>query len=130
MFLSGLQIDQWGNCNVTALGYPDIKLKLPGGGGGNLSCDAAHTEWLLTELGLFDFDLDGHMRLKAVYPDTSTKQVLENTEFTPSLCAEIGTIPAPDRPVVELIRKLDPLKIHEKEIRAEDMQRRFAIVWG
>lgn len=182
MFLSGLQIDQWGNCNVTALGYPDIKLKLPGGGGGgNLSCDAAHItlwttahrtqkdtrnrrryrlvkgcdfitnlghrtrdgkprqdlghrgggpEWLLTELGLFDFDLDGHMRLKAVYPDTSTKQVLENTEFTPSLCAEIGTIPAPDRPIVELIRKLDPLKVHEKEIRAEDMQRRFAIVWG
>ena len=34
MFLSGLQIDRWGNCNVTALGYPDIKLKLPGGGGG------------------------------------------------------------------------------------------------
>jgi glutaconate CoA-transferase, subunit B len=47
MFLSGLQIDRWGNCNVTGIGYPDIKLKLPGGGGGcNLSCDAAHiTLW-------------------------------------------------------------------------------------
>jgi acyl CoA:acetate/3-ketoacid CoA transferase beta subunit len=108
MFLSGLQIDRWGNCNVTALGYPNITLKLPGGGGGcNLSCDAAHVtlwttahrspedakgqrrfrlvedcdfitnlghrtrdgrpakelghrgngpQWLVTELGLFDFD--------------------------------------------------------------------------
>lgn len=180
MFLSGLQIDQWGNCNVTALGYPGIKLKLPGGGGGcNLSCDAAHItlwtaghrsqidtrnrrryrlvkdcdfitnlghrtrdgkptrdlghrgggpEWLLTELGLFDFDAVGHMRLKALYPDTSIDDVLENTEFTPRRAAEIGTIPAPDRPVVELIRRLDPLKVHEKEIRAEDIQRRFAIV--
>ena len=47
MFLSGLQIDRWGNCNVTALGYPNITMKLPGGGGGgNLSCDAAHvTLW-------------------------------------------------------------------------------------
>ncbi|HET6379350.1 MAG TPA: CoA-transferase [Methylocella sp.] len=47
MFLSGLQIDRWGNCNVTVLGRPDIKLKLPGGGGGcNLSCDAAElTLW-------------------------------------------------------------------------------------
>jgi glutaconate CoA-transferase, subunit B len=179
MFLSGLQIDQWGNCNVTALGYPEIKLKLPGGGGGcNLSCDAAlitlwttahrsqidtrnrrryrlvkdcdfitnlghrtrdgkprkdlghqggGPEWLLTELGLFDFDLDGHMRLKAVYPDTSVEDVFENTEFTPRLAAEIETLPVPDRPVVELVRRLDPLKIHEKEIRAEDMRRGFAI---
>jgi glutaconate CoA-transferase, subunit B len=47
MFLSGLQIDRWGNCNVTALGFPEIKMKLPGGGGGcNLSCDVAHiTLW-------------------------------------------------------------------------------------
>ncbi len=48
MFLSGLQIDPWGNMNVTCLG--DARrptLKLPGGGGGgNLSCDAQHiTIW-------------------------------------------------------------------------------------
>jgi glutaconate CoA-transferase subunit B len=179
MFLSGLQIDRWGNCNVTALGYPDIKLKLPGGGGGcNLSCDAAHLtlwtaahrsppdrvgrrwfrlvkdcdfvtnlghrtrdgksrrdldhrgngpQWLLTELGLFDFDADGHMRLKALYPDTSVDDVLENTEFTPRLAAEMDTIPVPDQPVVELIRRLDPLKVHEKEIRAGDQRREFAL---
>ncbi len=118
MFLSGLQIDKWGNCNVTALGYPDIAMKLPGGGGGgNLSCDAkpchpldcppiarrktqrvggasvswrratsspisataavmdgrardyGHRgngpQWLVTELGLFDFDADGHARLQS-----------------------------------------------------------------
>ena len=29
--------------------------------------------------------------------------------------------------MVELIRRLDPLKVHEKEIRAEDMRRVFAI---
>jgi glutaconate CoA-transferase subunit B len=179
MFLSGLQIDRWGNCNVTVLGYPDIKLKLPGGGGGcNLSCDAGHLtlwtaahrappdkagrrlfrlvkdcdfvtnlghrtrdgkprqdlghrgngpQWLLTELGLFDFDPDGHMRLKALYPDTSVDDVLEHTEFAPRLAAEIGTIPVPDRRVVEIIRRLDPLKMHEKEIRAADIKREFAL---
>ena len=125
MFLSGLQIDKWGNCNVTVLGFPDIAMKLPGGGGGgNLSCDAeritlwtpAHRaakdakgrrrfrlveacdfitnlghrgwdgrrredyghrghgpQWLVTELGFFDFDADGHMRLQAVYPDVSVR---------------------------------------------------------
>ena len=179
MFLSGLQIDRWGNCNVTALGYPDIKLKLPGGGGGcNLSCDAAHLtlwttahraqedakgrrrfrliegcdfitnlghrtwdgkrtrdlghrgygpQWLVTELGLFDFDGDGHMRLKALYPDTTLDEVLENTGFKPRLASEIEIIPPPEESVVDFIRRLDPLKIHEKELRAEDIRRQFSI---
>jgi glutaconate CoA-transferase subunit B len=179
MFLSGLQIDRWGNCNVTVLGYPGIKLKLPGGGGGcNLSCDAAYItlwttahrspkdaagrrrfrlveecdfitnlghrtrdgirsrdlghrgngpQWLVTDLGLFDFDADGHMRLKALYPDTSIDDILANTEFKPRLAAHIETIPPPDLPVVDLIRRLDPLKVHEKEIRAEDRGRGFEI---
>lgn len=40
MFLSGLQIDRFGNMNVTQLGRERLRLKLPGGGGGcNLSCD-------------------------------------------------------------------------------------------
>ena len=178
MFLSGLQIDKWGNCNVTVVGYPGINLKLPGGGGGcNLSCDAAHVtlwttahrspknaagrrfrlvdecdfitslghrtgdgqrtrdldhrgngpQWLVTELGLFDFDADGHIRLRALYPDTSVDDVFENTEFMPRLAAEIDTIPPPDLPVVDIIRRLDPLKVHEKEIRAEEMGREFEI---
>jgi glutaconate CoA-transferase subunit B len=76
---------------------------------------------------LFDFDADGHMRLRALYPDTSVNDVLENTEFTPRLAGEIGTIPVPDRPVVALIRRLDPLKVHEKEIRAGDIRREFAL---
>lgn len=179
MFLSGLQIDKWGNCNVTALGYPEIKLKLPGGGGGcNLSCDAAHVtlwttahralkdskgqrrfrlveecdfitnlghrawdgkprrdlghrgngpQWLVTELGLFDFDASGHARLTAVYPDISVDEVLKHTGFAARLAAKVETIPAPEGLVVELIRQLDPLKVHEKEIRAEDLRRGFAI---
>ena len=179
MFLSGLQIDRCGNCNVTMLGYPEVKLKLPGGGGGgNLSCDVAHItlwttahrspkdatgrrrfrlvedcdfitnlghrtwdgrpsrdlghrgngpQWLVTELGLFDFDVEGHMRLKAVYPDTSVEDVLENTGFKPRLAAKIETIPVPEPAAVDLIRQLDPLKVHEKEIRTEDMRRGFAI---
>jgi glutaconate CoA-transferase subunit B len=179
MFLSGLQIDRWGNCNVTSLGFPELKMKLPGGGGGcNLSCDAAHLtlwttahraledakgrrrfrladdcdfitnlghrtkdgklrrdlghrgngpQWLVTELGLFDFDDDGHMRLNALYPDTSVEDVLMNTGFKPRLASQIEIIPPPERLVVEFIRRLDPLKVHEKEIRAEDMRRRFTI---
>jgi glutaconate CoA-transferase subunit B len=177
MFLSGLQIDKWGACNVTRLG--DNKLKLPGGGGGcNLSCDVDHVtlwtaahratadakgrrsfrlveqcdfitslghrtadgrksrdlghrgngpEWLVTELGVFDFDSDGHMRLRAVYPDLTVDEVLANTEFAPRLHDQIETVAAPHPDAIALIRRLDPMKIHERELREMDRSRHFSL---
>jgi len=177
MFLSGLQIDQWGNCNVTQLGNESLKLKLPGGGGGcNLSCDvgnvtlwtAAHRapannkskrrfrlvsecdfitslghrsregkrpaelghrgggpDWVVTDLGVFDFDDEGMMRLKYLYPDTTAEEVLENTEFKPVMPMNIETMSLPDGEVVSIIRNLDPLKIHEKELSPGDLNRTF-----
>lgn len=179
MFLSGLQIDRWGNCNVTALGAPRLTMKLPGGGGGgNLSCDArrvtlwtpAHRaerdakgarrfrlveacdfitslghrdangrrrqdyghrgggpQFLVTELGLFDYDADGHMRLVARYPDTTVEEIEENTGFPLLRADRVAVIEPPTPAVVGIIRTLDPLKIHEKELRPQDRARRFAL---
>src|SRR5260370_16425945 len=48
MFLSGVQVDRYGNLNVTAIGSPDsARVRLPGSGGGcNLSGDVQHvTGW-------------------------------------------------------------------------------------
>jgi glutaconate CoA-transferase, subunit B len=178
MFLSGLQIDKWGNCNVTRLGGTEVKMKLPGGGGGcNLSCDTQQVtlwttghraaadssgkrryrlveacdfvtslghrsvdghrraelghigggpQWLVTELGLFDFAAGGHMRMRALFPDVSVEDVLASTEFVPDIAANATTIPAPDAEAVSIVRRLDPLRIHERELRPEDRHRRFA----
>ena len=79
----------------------------------------------MTELGLFDFDDDGHMRLNALYPDTSVEDVLMNTgsgQGSP-VRSKLSLRRSADV-AVEFIRRLDPLKVHEKEIRAEDMRRR------
>lgn len=179
MFLSGLQIDRWGNCNVTALGWPRMSMKLPGGGGGgNLSCDAqrvtlwtpAHRaevdakgrrryrlvetcdfitnlghrdgagrrredyghrgggpQFLVTELGLFDFTANGHMRLVALYSDTTVDEAQENTAFELVLADCVETITPPTPAVVDIIRQLDPLRIHERELRRGDLQRRFEL---
>jgi glutaconate CoA-transferase, subunit B len=67
------------------------------------------------------------MQLKALYPDTSVEDVLMNTGFKPRLATKIEIIPPPERSIVEFIRRLDPLKVHEKEIRTEDMRRGFSI---
>ena len=180
MFLSGLQIDRYGNANVTRLGAGDRPaVKLPGGGGGcNLSCDVGHfTLWttahrsppgkndrrlfrlveqcdfvtslghrapdgrtrrelghrgggpdrLVTELGVFDFDADGHLRLRAVYPDVSVAEVAANTGFALRVAEDLAVAALPDAQAVALIRRLDPLGVHRKELRAADQERRFAL---
>lgn len=178
MFLSGLQIDKWGNCNVTRLGKARMAMKLPGGGGGcNLSCDAHHLtlwtaghhappdaagrrrfrlvgecdfitslghrdadgrgrrelghrgggpQWIVTDMGLFDFDMDGHARLCAVRPDLSVEDVRDNTGFELRTAPIVKPLPLPEPDVIDLIRRFDPLKAHEREIRAEDQALRFS----
>lgn len=179
MFLSGLQIDRYGNSNVTRLGESKLKLKLPGGGGGcNLSCDARRvTLWtaahralpdaegrrrfrlvescdfitgvghrstegksrpemgyrgqgpdaLVTELGVFDFDENGQARLAAVYPDTDSGTIEENTGFSFEVRDDLTTAPLPNREIVTFIRRLDPLRIRDRELKPAESARRFPI---
>ncbi|MBS1212036.1 MAG: coenzyme transferase [Proteobacteria bacterium] len=179
MFLSGLQIDRYGNMNVTRLGRERLSLKLPGGGGGgNLSCDARRiTIWtaahrsppdgqgrrrfrlvencdfvtslghrgsdgrsrgelghkgfgpdrIVTELGVFDFDETGQARLAALYPDTSLEEVRENTGFEFPVRQDLTVTPLPTAEMVQFIRELDPLGIHERELRPEDSSRRLTL---
>jgi len=180
MFLSGLQIDRWGNMNVTRLGNDDrLTLKLPGGGGGcNLSCDAGHiTIWtaahrthadekgrrryrlvnhcdfvtsvghrtaeglprasmsysgngpdcIVTDLCIFGFNAEGHAELRSVYPDTSIELVRESTEFEFPVADNLLTAAVPEPEMIEFIRQLDPLKIHERELSQDDRVRTFEL---
>lgn len=179
MFLSGLQIDRWGNMNVTRVGRERLQLKLPGGGGGcNLSCDvdrvtiwtAAHRsppdpkgrrrfrlvdhcdfvtsvghrtvegktraqmryrgrgpDWIVTELGVFDFDESGHARLAALYPDVDVAEVRENTGFEFPVREDLSLVRLPTPEMVEFIRAMDPLRIHERELRPEERTRSFTL---
>lgn len=84
-------------------------------------------DWLVTELGLFDFDADGQLRLRAVYPDTDVEEIAANTGFPLRIAERMETIPLPDAEAIALIRRLDPLGVHSKELRAADQERRFAL---
>ena len=180
MFLSGLQIDRFGNANVTRLGSEERPaVKLPGGGGGcNLSCDVGHftlwttahrsppgknnrrlfrlveqcdfvtslghrapdgrtrrelghrgggPDWLVTDLGIFDFDAEGHLRLRAVFPDVDVAEVAANTGFVLRVADDLHTAALPDAEGLALIRRLDPMGVHCKELRAADRERRFTL---
>jgi glutaconate CoA-transferase subunit B len=170
MFLSGVQVDRYGNLNVMSIGNATSpRVKLPGSGGGcNLSGDVQHItiwttghrasfnrtgkrqfrfvkhidfissighatrdgtprqalglrgggpEWVVTELGV--------LRLRALYPDTSIQDVLDSTEFEPVIAPDVSIVPLPPAEYIALMRRFDPLRVHEREFRAADLSRRF-----
>ncbi len=168
MFLSGGQIDGFGNTNVTAIGpacWP--KVKLGGGGGGcNLSAtigaltlwttrhrsgrtlvescdfitDIGHRtplggraelgftgggpQWLVTELGVFDFR-DGRARLVQVFPDVSVADVRTATGFPLEVAGDLRTVPPPSTAELATVRSVDPLKVRTSEFSRRELDRAF-----
>lgn len=168
MFLSGGQIDGFGNTNVTAIGPPGRpKVKLGGGGGGcNLSAtigaltlwttrhrsgrtlvdacdfitDIGHRtplggraelgftgggpQWLVTELGVFDFR-DGRARLVQVFPDVSVAEVRAATGFALDVAGDLRTVSPPSAGELAAVRSVDPLKVRTSEFSPRELDRVF-----
>jgi glutaconate CoA-transferase, subunit B len=168
MFLSGGQIDGFGNTNVTAIGPAGRpKVKLGGGGGGcNLSAtigaltlwttrhrsgrtlvescdfitDMGHRtplggraelgftgggpQWLVTELGVFDFR-DGRARLVQVFPDVSVADVRAATGFPLEVAGDLRTVSPPAAAELATVRSVDPLKVRGSEFSRPELDRAF-----
>ena len=168
MFLSGGQIDGFGNTNVTAIGPAGRpKVKLGGGGGGcNLSAtigaltlwttrhrsgrtlvescdfitDIGHRtplggraelgftgggpQWLVTELGVFDFR-DGRARLVQVFPDVSVADVRTATGFPLEVAGDLRTVSPPSTAELATVRSVDPLKVRTSEFSRRELDRAF-----
>jgi glutaconate CoA-transferase subunit B len=84
-------------------------------------------DWLVTDLGLFDFGAAGGMRLRGLYPDTTVDEVVANTGFAPLMIGQLAPIDLPTAEVVAIVRDLDPMRVHERELRPEDRDRRFPL---
>jgi glutaconate CoA-transferase subunit B len=168
MFLSGGQIDGYGNTNVTAIGPAGRpKVKLGGGGGGcNLAAtigsltlwttrhrsgrtlvqacdfitDMGHVtplgtraelgytgggpQWLVTELGIFDFP-DGRARLREVYPDVSVDEIRAATGFGFEVAGDLRSARPPAASELAVLRSLDSLRVRESEFSARELSRTF-----
>lgn len=174
MFLSGGQIDAYGNTNVTAIGGIERpKVKLGGGGGGcNLAAtirtltlwttrhrsgrtllakcdfitDMGHSpstgrrtpgagttatgtgpQWLVTELGRFDYDERGHVRLVATFPDVTVDDVRRATAFELPVADDVGVLALPSATEVDLVRRIDPLAVRRTEFGPDELRRTFEL---
>ena len=169
MFLSGGQIDAYGNTNVTAIGPLERpKVKLGGGGGGcNISAtikrltlwttrhrsgrtlvdacdfitDIGHRtpagtrgqlgytgggpQWLVTELGVFDYDADGRARLLQVFPDVTVDQIRSVTGFEFDVVGDLRAVPPPSDAELAVVRSIDPLGVRRGEFDPSELARTF-----
>jgi glutaconate CoA-transferase subunit B len=170
MFLSGGQIDPFGNTNVSLIGDPrQPKVKLGGGGGGcNLSAtvgrltlwttrhrpgrtfvercafvtDIGHRtpagtraelgfpgggpQWLISELGAFDYR-DGRLRLLRLFPDVELEQVRAATGFELDVAPELEPMRPPSAAELEVVRAVDPLGVRRQEFGAAELAREFSL---
>jgi glutaconate CoA-transferase, subunit B len=168
MFLSGGQIDGYGNTNVTAIGPAGRpKVKLGGGGGGcNLAATVGHLtvwttrhrsgrtlveacdfitdmghrtplgtraelgytgggpQWLVTELGVFDFT-GGRARLIQVFPDVGVPEIRAATGFPLEVAGDLRTVPPPSAAELAVVRSLDSLGVRKSEFTGRDLARVF-----
>jgi len=100
MFLSGGQIDGFGNTNVTAIGLagrPKVKL---GGGGG---C----------------------ARLVHVLPDVGVADIRTAPGFPLEVAGDLRTVPPPSTAELATVRSVDPLKVRASEFSRRELDRAF-----
>jgi glutaconate CoA-transferase, subunit B len=169
MFLSGGQIDGYGNTNVTAIGPAGRpKVKLGGGGGGcNLAAtigqltlwttrhrsgrtlvaacdfitDMGHRtplgtraelgytgggpQWLVTELGVFDF-VAGRARLREIFPDVTVDEIRQATGFDLEIAGDLRVARPPAASELAVLRSLDSLQVRKSEFSGAELARTFA----
>ena len=170
MFLSGIQIDRYGNANLTAVGgMPRPKVKIGGGGGGcNVSATVGHLtiwstnhrtgrclvsecdfitdvghrtpagdraelgytgsgpDWMVTELGIFDFP-GGRARLRQMFPDVTMDEIEQATGFELRVASDLAEVDPPRASEIELVRRLDPLGVRRNEFRPQELDRTFVL---
>jgi len=150
MFMQPVQIDQFGNANLSlvgdkfkpnisfvgARGLPDNTVNcervyyiipehskrvfvehvdfISGLGYGTtrkaLGIDIGGPHLIFTNLGVLDFDNDGHMRIKSVHSGVEVEDVTQNTNFELVIPTSVPETPSPTEEELRLIREvIDPL---------------------
>jgi len=83
-------------------------------------------EWMITELGIFDFDDTGHARLCAIYPDVDVATVAAATGFPLRVADPVEVIAPPTEAEIALVRRFDPLGVRRSEFGPKELGRTFS----
>lgn len=95
------------------------------GGRAELGFTGGGPEWLVTELGVFDFDADGHARLRQLFPDVSVEDVRAATGFELRVAGDLRPVPLPSASEITALRAIDPLGVRRSEFSGAELDRTF-----
>jgi glutaconate CoA-transferase, subunit B len=112
----------------TLVARPDFVTDLghltPAGSRAELGYAGGGPQWLVTELGIFDFN-SGHARLVATFPDVTLADVELATGFELRVAGQPGVVPDPAPAEIAAVRAVDPLGVRRSEFGPGDLGRRF-----
>lgn len=82
-------------------------------------------QWLVTELGVFDFDGDGRARLRQVFPDVAMEEIEAKTGFGLRVAGDVRPVPQPTPAELAVLRRIDPLGVRRSEFAPAELKRHF-----
>ena len=82
-------------------------------------------EWLVTELGIFDYAASGRARLRQLFPDVALDELREATGFSFAVADDLRQVPPPSESELAVVRSLDPLGVRRSEFEEMELDRRF-----
>lgn len=103
----------------------DIGHRTPAGTRAELGCPGLGPQQLITELGIFDYDAEGHARLRAIFPDVTVEDVERATGFELRVALAHGALHPPSLAELAAVRTVDPLGVRRSEFAPAELERTF-----
>lgn len=108
----------------------DIGHRTPAGTRAELGYTGGGPQWLVTELGVFDYDADGRARLLQVFPDVTVDLIRSVTGFEFDVVGDLRAVPPPSDAELAVVRSIDPLGVRRGEFEQAELARTFEHAHG
>ena len=102
----------------------DVGHRTPLGTRAELGFTGGGPQWLVTELGVFDFP-GGRARLVQLFPDVSLAEVRDATGFAVEAAGDLRAVRPPSVAELAAVRSVDPLGVRKSEFSARELTRVF-----
>jgi hypothetical protein len=102
----------------------DMGHRTPLGTRAELGYTGGGPQWLVTELGVFDFP-QGRARLVQVFPDVSVDEIRVATGFPLDVAGDLRAVTPPSAAELAVVRSVDSLGVRKSEFSPRDLARVF-----
>lgn len=103
----------------------DMGHRMPAGTRTELGFTGGGPQWLITELGVFDYDADGHARLRQIFPDVTVDEVRAATGFELRVAGDLRPVAPPSTAELAALRAVDSLGVRRTEFAERELARVF-----